>query len=257
MPEPSNPSPLIEVCCGSAEDVFCAKAGGASRVELNSGLFFGGLTPSVGAVRTASEAGIAVMAMVRPREGGFCYSDIEFKTALSDARLLLENGADGIVFGFLQRDGSLDYARCREMMAVIGPRVSVFHRAIDLVGERWKETIDMLCSLHVTRILTSGQRATAVQGRETIRAMREYAAGRIEILPGGGVRAGNVRELLRFTGCTQAHTSGSQILYDDTALLNGEVQFTAAQPPQQNAYKKVDANLIADVVAAAKGPQPS
>lgn len=246
--------PVIEVCCGSAQDVFCAKEGGADRVELNSGLFFGGLTPSIGTLIEAKKAGLEIMAMVRPRESGFCYSEREFSVMLADARLLLEHGADGIVFGFLHEDCSLDVERCRAMVALIGSRQSVFHRAIDIVSERWREQIDALCALGVTRILTSGQSATAIEGRQTIRAMREYAAGRIEILPGGNVRAHNIKELLAFTGCNQAHTSGSQLHRDETVLHAPQILFTATQPPDQETYKTVDSQIIAQVVHTARQP---
>ena len=111
----------LEVCCGSAEDVLEAERGGADRVELNSALFQGGLTPSIGALVTAKRLSrLPVMAMVRPRQGGFCYTDTEYQTALADAELLLEHGADGLVFGFLNADGSLDAARTREFVRV-GP----------------------------------------------------------------------------------------------------------------------------------------
>lgn len=88
---------ILEVCCGSAEDVYIAAEAGADRVELNSALFLGGLTPSIGTMKLAREASVPIMAMVRPREGGFCYSEMEFAAMLADARALLAAGADGIV----------------------------------------------------------------------------------------------------------------------------------------------------------------
>ena len=107
---------LVEVCCGSADDVIEAWRAGADRVELNSDLFHGGLTPTVGSLRVAKrETGLPVMAMVRPREGGFCYTEAEFAVCLEDARVLLENGADGLVFGFLHPDGTVDRERTKAL----------------------------------------------------------------------------------------------------------------------------------------------
>ena len=97
---------LLEVCCGSADDVIEAYQAGADRVELNSDLFHGGLTPTVGTLRVVKrETDIPVMTMVRPREGGFCYTEAEYRVCLEDAELLIENGADGLVFGFLTAEG--------------------------------------------------------------------------------------------------------------------------------------------------------
>ena len=105
---------LLEVCCGSADDVIQAHKAGADRVELNSDLFHGGLTPTLGELVVAKrETGMKIMTMVRPREGGFCYTEAEFATAVEDAKLLLSHGADGLVFGFLHQNGTLDRERTR------------------------------------------------------------------------------------------------------------------------------------------------
>ena len=105
---------LLEVCCGSADDVIQAYKAGADRVELNCDLFHGGLTPTVGSLIAAKrESDIPIMAMIRPREGGFCYTGTEFAAAVEDAKLLLSHGADGLVFGFLHADGTLDETRTR------------------------------------------------------------------------------------------------------------------------------------------------
>ena len=90
----------LEVCCGSVDDSIEAQIGGAQRVELNSSMFFGGLTPSLGAIIEAKKRlNIPVIVMIRPRGGGFCYTDAEYESMLHDTRLALDYGADGIVFG--------------------------------------------------------------------------------------------------------------------------------------------------------------
>ena len=148
---------LIEACCGSADDVIQAAQGGADRVELNSALFLGGLTPTPGCLEAArTRVTLPIMAMLRPREGGFCYTEAEFDTMLRDGRHLLAAGADGLVFGCLHADGSVDEARTRELVTLAEGRDTVFHRAIDVVPD-WKRALDALIRLGVTRVLTSGQ----------------------------------------------------------------------------------------------------
>lgn len=197
---------IVEVCCNSVEDAFTAKAAGADRIELNSGLLLGGLTPSIGEMKIAKQAGIPTMAMVRPREGWYAYSEREFAVMLADAEALLAAGADGIVFGVTHADRTVDKARCAQMMKVIGGKTSVFHRAIDEVPD-WRAALDVLMELGVSRILTGGQQHNAIDGAETIRQMVDYTKGRMEICPGGGVRPDNVARLVQETGCTQVHTS--------------------------------------------------
>ena len=115
-----------------------------------------------------------------------------------DAEMLLEHGADGIVFGVLHSDGRVDTKRCGKLLELAGSRQTVFHRAFDVVPDP-ERTLDELIDVGFTRVLTSGQKKTAVKGRELIRRLIGRAEGRIEVLPGGGVRPHNVRELIEAT----------------------------------------------------------
>ena len=100
---------MVEICCGSYEDARNAYLGGAKRIELNSALHLGGLTPSIASLTlTKKNTDLKVICMVRPRGAGFCYNDIEFEQIMEDAKVLLENGADGLAFGFLNKDYTID-----------------------------------------------------------------------------------------------------------------------------------------------------
>jgi copper homeostasis protein len=205
---------VVEICSDSLADLSRAIAVGADRFELNAALSLGGITPSLGLLREAwrmiQAAGqpkpVKIMAMVRAHGGGFCYNDLDFAVMLEDARILVENGAAGIVFGILNADGTIDKKRCRAMMQTIGTAEGVFHRAIDQSPD-WKAALDTLCDLGIRRVLTSGHAPDAEAGLHTLKAMIAYTNGRIEILPGGGIRRHNVRKIIEETGCTQVHFS--------------------------------------------------
>lgn len=237
----------IEICCGSADDVIQAKLAGADRVELNSCLFLGGLTPTVGELLVAKETGIEIITMVRPREGGFCYTEAEYKTILKDTQVLLEAGANGIAFGFLHEDGNIDEKRCHDMLKIVGSNVSVFHRAFDVVPD-WKKAMDILCKLGVTRILTSGQAPSVLYGAPKIKEMREYANGRIEILPGAGINLNNVTAILEETGCDQIHLSMKKICYDHSTSHNQEIFFGSALYPPEDRFFMADSEKIKQMV---------
>ena len=238
------PKTKVEVCCGSADDVIEAFKAGADRVELNSNLFQGGLTPTVGELFEAKRAtGMEIMTMVRPREGGFCYTESEFRTAMKDAEVLLSQGSDGIVFGFLNPDGTVDVDRCRQMLGLIGDRQSVFHRAIDVVPD-WRRAIDLLCELGVTRILTSGQAPNVFEGAAAVAEMIRYAGDRIQILPGAGIKPGNVREIVERTGCTQVHVAIHKTCYDTSAAGNPEIFFGGALYPPEDRFHMIDRDVI-------------
>ena len=238
---------VLEICCGSAEDVFAAANTGADRVELNSALYLGGLTPSLGSVRLAKKAGIPIMAMIRPREGGFCYSESEIGTMLEDISAFQSEGVDGFVFGVLTSDGRVDMEKNALLINACGCKEKVFHRAIDVVPN-WREAIDALIKLGFDRVLTSGQAKNAIAGADTIREMVDYAAGRIQILPGGGIRPENAAELLSKTGCRQLHSSCSSVITDDSCASNPEISFRGNGG--ENQFSRTDKEKIDKLLTA-------
>lgn len=238
---------LLELIATSSDDCALAQAGGADRIELVSALALGGLTPSLGLLLEARQAtGLPIMAMVRPREAGFCYSAREFATMLRDAELLLRHGADGLVFGVLTTDGQIDVERCRALLQLTNGKQSVFHRAFDVTPEPLA-ALDTLIDLGVTRVLTSGQQTNALSGATNIARFIEHSAGRIEILPGGGVSVGNVHELIARTGCTQVHASLSALLSDPSTAGRPQIAFAGA-PPTEGQYRIASPTALAEMV---------
>jgi copper homeostasis protein len=200
---------LIEVCVESVGDAVAAVAAGAERIELNSALALDGLTATPGLLVEARRAVRApLVAMARPRAGDFCYSDVDFRVLRRDVEYALEHGADGVAFGVLNEAGAIDVRRCRTVARRVldAKRDAVFHRAFDAVKDM-PQGLEQLIDLGVRRVMTSGGRRTARAGAAVIARLREQAAGRIEILPAGGIRPDNLLRLLAATGCDQVHSS--------------------------------------------------
>ena len=222
----------IEVCCGSADDVSRAALAGADRVELNSALFAGGLTPSLGSLIQARKmVKIPIICMLRPRAGGFCYSEVEFQTMLTDIRALANAGADGFALGCLTQDGELDRARCQKLIATAGGKEVVFHRAFDCMQTHAVETLHDLAELGFKRVLTSGRKPTAQEGRDLIRDL--HALSLIEVLPGSGIRRIDLVEFLTYTGCDQVHLTYHD-LEKDLSIKNLEISFAGCTPPDDS-----------------------
>jgi copper homeostasis protein len=216
--------PLIEIAVDCLPDALAAADAGADRVELCSSLASHGLTASrrlLADFRIASSIGVA--AMVRPRAGGFVPSPSDHVLAPRQAEALLAAGADGIVFGFLTPEHTVDADLCARLVSVAGAADSVFHRAFDLIEDPYA-AIDQLISLGVKRILTAGMSPeTAAHSLglpcgpyipdsidARLLAIRRYidrAKGRIEIIACGGVRADNAPRFLAETGATQLHSA--------------------------------------------------
>lgn len=239
-------SVLIEVCCGSADDVIQAKLAGADRVELNSDLFHGGLTPTIGSFRVAKrETGLPIMTMIRPREGGFCYTAAEFSVCMEDAKALLAAGADGLVFGCLHEDGRIDLERTRALtqLALDAGKEAVFHRAIDVVPD-WREAIDQLAALSVTRILTSGQEPDVFYGTDTVREMIAYARGRVQILPGAGITLKNAARIVQETGADQIHVAAHRTMFDRSVENNRAIYYGGCLYPPEDRFSMIDCEAI-------------
>ena len=233
----------LEICCGSASDCCSAQKGGADRIELNSALELGGLTPTVGELRAARVmCDLPIMAMLRPRAGGFCYSYREFDSMLEDAYALLKEGVNGIVFGCLTENGEINATRT-ELLCIAAKKYgaqAVFHRAIDVCAD-WRVAFEVLKRAGVDRVLTSGRARTAREGASVIAEMVRRAEGALEILPGSGVNEENVTQLLRDTGCTQAHLSARRAMADTSCAANSALNFGALP---DNGYYATDADAV-------------
>lgn len=217
---------LFEVCAGSVQDCINAQLGGADRVELNSALHLGGLTPSLAMLKLVKEKiSLKVICMDRPRAAGFCYDDVEIETMFEDAKILLENGADGISFGFLNSDATINVTETKKMVELIHQyqKKAVFHRAFDCVDDPM-HAIKQLIDCGVDRILTSGLQPIAMQGASVLEKLQSAFGDQIELLAGSGINANNIRALKEQTGLHQFHGSCKEWCKDPTTTV-GNVSY--------------------------------
>lgn len=210
---------MIEVCIDSVESALAAETGGADRLELCSALIIGGLSPSPALYAAIRCRGlkIPVRAMVRPRFGDFLYTDAEKEIMLAETRAWREAGAQGVVTGALLPDGSLDENFLRDFVAAAGSLKKTLHRAFDVSDDPFA-ALETAIALGFDTILTSGQQAAAPKGAALLKELNERAAGRIEILVGGGVSAESIPALKAETGCTSFHLSGKKVVASSMAF---------------------------------------
>jgi copper homeostasis protein len=240
----------LEVCVGSVADVAAAVREGADRLELCGGLELGGLTPSAGLVETSlAVSSVPMVVMLRPRAGGFCYDRHEFGVMLRDAERLQALGASGGAFGILDKSGRVDVARSREVVEQLAPREAVFHRAFDFVAEP-REALDALIEIGCTRVLSSGGQPTAREGAAALAELIRRAAGRIEVMPGGGINAENVREIVRLTGCNQVHVGASGQVDDGSIALGHRINLCDRRFMEGAAYRALVGEIVAATAAA-------
>lgn len=245
-----TPRVLIEVCVGSLVDAESASRAGAHRLELCSALELGGLTPSIGHIeQVVGDLGLPVVVMVRPRSGGFCYNNGEFHAMLRDAEAALNAGASGIVFGCLSAAGEVDIRQTKELVDLAGDRTTVFHRAFDFVGAK-TVTLDLLADIGVTRVLTAGGAGTAIEGAQMLRELKERSAGRIELLPGGGIKSANVKELLSISGCDQVHVGAATSIRDPSVSCTEAASLSDVTRIAAGELRTVDHEVVANIAQA-------
>lgn len=196
---------IFEACVNSAISAIEAWKGGADRVELCENMADGGCTPSAGSIIFAKKnLNIPVFVMIRPRGGDFLYSDDEFEIMKEDIRMAKSLGADGVVFGILNADGTVDMEKNRELLSLARPIGTTFHRAFDMTNDPFKALEDIIV-LGFDRILTSGQSDSAIDGSLIIRKLIEQARNRIIIMPGHGIKEFNISEAINSTGADEFH----------------------------------------------------
>ena len=209
---------IYEFCAENVTLLEKAMQAGARRIELCDNLAVGGTTPSYGvtkaAVELAADYDTTIMTMIRPRGGDFVYNDLEISIMLDDIRLTAQAGSQGVVFGALTADKKLDKANLEKLIAASKGMEIVFHMAFDDLSDQDQlEAIDWLSQAGVTRILTrAGVSGDSLEKRFShYHRILEHAAGKIEILPGGGIDMDNRQTFIDELGVTQLH--GTKVVF--------------------------------------------
>ena len=218
----------IEICIGNIDDAIKASKYPIDRIELNSGLELGGLTPGIADVKLLKELiETPLCCMARCRGGDFNYTDLEFQQIFADAKAMLENGADGIVFGFLNNNNKVDINKTKTMVDLIHSysAEAVFHKAFDEI-DNLDEACQTLIDCGINRILTSGkaQYPDILKGCEILKNLNDKYGDKIELLPGGGVRVDNIQDVIKISNLKQVHMTskmhhpGGYICLDENQL---------------------------------------
>lgn len=202
---------MVEVCANGVESCLAAQAGGADRVELCAGIPEGGTTPSYGEIKVARRVltTTRLHVIIRPRGGDFLYSDLEVERMAADIAACRDLGADGVVFGCLNADGTFDIEKNRYLMECARGMSVTCHRAFDRAVNP-EQALETVIGLGFDRILTSGQQPKAIQGAELLARLNQQAAGRIILMAGSGVTEHNIRQLQETTGLHEFHFSGRE-----------------------------------------------
>jgi copper homeostasis protein len=210
---------LVEAAVETLASALAAERAGADRIELCGNLSEGGITPGAGLIATVAERSrLPVFVLIRPRAGGFVYSDDEFETMVRDIGLAVRLGVAGIVTGALTPNGPVDAGRTRTLVEAAAGLPVTFHRAIDS-AVNLPAALEQVIEAGASRVLTSGGAATASEGVDLIATLVEQARERITVVAGGGIREHNVRDVISRTRVREVHAR-----LVDEAQMRGLVQ---------------------------------
>ena len=244
--------PLIELCVEGIDGFLAAQEAGADRVELCASLMEGGLTPSLATIRAAVKAArIPVHVIIRPRGGDFLYSEAEFATMVEDIRALRSVGVAGVVIGGLTPDGRIDEARTRALVEAARPMSVTCHRAFDMTADA-HEALEALIRCGIDRVLTSGQRDTAVEGIAILKSAVEKAAGRIVIMGCGALDAGNIRKVRDEAGLVEMHFAALKTVPSGMTFRNPHVGMGGTEKDREYEVTLTDGQAVRAIIATAK-----
>ena len=196
---------IKEACVESFEKALEAQSNGANRIELCENLAIGGTTPSYGTVKICLEKlNIPIFPMIRARGGNFVYSKDEIEIMKEDIKVFKDLGVKGVVLGCLTSDNKIDLELTKTLVNLAYPMEITFHKAIDEISNPL-DYIDDLVDIGIKRILTSGGKATALEGKDLINDMIKKSNGRLKIVVAGKVTKGNLNGLSNLISADEFH----------------------------------------------------
>lgn len=211
---------LLECATDSVESALAAARGGADRLELCSNLIIGGTTPTMALFdEVRSHSDIPLFILIRPRFGDFLYSDYEANVICREIEMFQKAGAQGVVIGSLNRDGSLNEEHMKRFVERAKDMSVTLHRAFDMSADPIA-TLEKAKALGVNTILTSGQAPSSLDGIDLYEKLLEKANGELTILAGGGIKAATIKTLLEKTSLTAFHMSGKIVVESEMQYRN-------------------------------------
>ena len=230
----------VEIVVFNLEAAMRAQEGGADRIELCDNPAEGGTTPSAGIIELVRQnLSIDVYVMIRPRGGDFFYSNYDFHAMKRDILQSQRLSVDGVVFGILNPDGTIDKKRCQELIARARPLKVTCHRAFDMTRDPF-EALEDCIDAGFDRVLTSGQEAQAVKGTDIIRQLVQKAAGRISIMAGSGVNEETVEEIVATTGVSEIHFSAAAFRDSGMEYYNEKITAMGSERGAEYKIRTVD-----------------
>ena len=231
---------LVEACVDSVASSLAAERGGARRLELCDALFDGGTTPSAGMIAACkATVSIPVFVMIRPRGGGFVYSDAERDVMRRDVVVARELGADGVVIGGLRPDGTVDLALVRCLVEAAHELPVTFHRAFDLTPD-FDAALASLADAGVRRVLTAGGASTAADGAAALADLVRQAGSRLVVMAGGGIREDNVRSLVSVSGVREVHVRLTRLVHGGELPGRRGLRVRKPLPQDEAAWDETD-----------------
>ncbi len=237
----------LEIVVYNIESALKAQEAGADRIEVCADPGAGGTTPSYGTIEVIRQnVSIDVYAMIRPRGGDFFYNNYEFHAMKRDLIQCQRLSLDGVVFGILNEDGTVDKKRCRELIERARPLKVTFHRAFDRTPDPFQALEDCI-ELGFNRILTSGQKTTAGEGSELIRQLVAQAGDRISIMAGAGVNPSNAATLVHDCGVRELHFSALAYRPSKMKWQNADLKSMGSDAENEFNVRTIDPDFVASI----------
>lgn len=210
---------VLEIACFNLESCTIAQDAGADRIEFCADYSLGGITPNHNDILKAKQMlNVPLHVIIRPRGGDFNYSQHEIELMKKDIEFCKTNNIDGVVFGILNSDNTINTSANKELVELAKPMSVTFHRAIDECVDLEK-ALEQIIELGFHKVLTSGGKQNALEGIDKLKESQEKFGEKITIIPGGGIRSNNIEKISLETKCHQFHSAA---IMDSSDICNSQ-----------------------------------
>lgn len=214
----------VEIYCGGYYDAHQAAYGGASKIVLSHHQYSGGLTPTIGTLlKIKEDTHLEVVCILRNREGGVHYHEDDIECMFLDAEILLDNGADGLAFGFLDEEGDLDIPLIKKMVELTHSyhKKAYFYQTIDLVNDI-DQAMNILITIGIDGIYTTGGQKDLLRGKVMITYLQVAYGEHIQIIASGSTEKIDVPLYMDDTGISHILCPCIEQQIDATDIYSSE-----------------------------------
>ena len=166
---------------------------------------------------------------------------------IRDIKAAASLGIDGVAIGCLLEDGSIDYDNCCRLIEATKGLPVTFHRAFDVANNPFL-ALEVIHSMGVQRILTSGQQNKAIDGLNLLTQLQQATPEDLKIMVASGIDESNIREIANKTKVSAFHASLRVEKPNFNSFQKTQVYFNSTLDISENIRKITSSERVRNLI---------